>query len=245
MARVTATGAAIALAALLVAACGGASTKTEVFRPKNPLLSDLYLQVRAPSGALPVLARRLRKTKTLGGFSVAVKAHGREDCRFTRALGPDTGASLQKYVGQKVTVRIYGNNDLAPSFCKGFGKALGGGSGAAAAARSQQPRGYGCTYLQRMGNSSTTATVYFTIRVSPRRFGPAWCSEFQHHFHPPLVSGGFGTEKRGTGHRFCALARRAVGAHAALDVYASRRFAGIVTCKMFRSFPPPGFRRTG
>jgi hypothetical protein len=109
-----------------------------------------------------------------------------------------------------------------------------------AAARAQKSHPFRCAYVHHIGDATR---VYFTMSVSPRRLGYAWCVEFQHHFHPALSSHGAGTGKLGTGHRFCVLVRRTPAAHAVLRVYANRSFAGIVTCKAFRTFPPPGFRR--
>jgi len=116
----------IAGSAGLLVACGAGSTKTEVFRPTSPLVSDLYLQVRGSSGAVTAVEDILRHAKQLGGFIVAPKVHGQEDCTITRTITSNAAPAMRKYEGQKVTVWVYGNSSFAPSVCKGL-SGIGGG----------------------------------------------------------------------------------------------------------------------
>lgn len=110
-------------------------------------------------------------------------------------------------------------------------------AGGTATADSQTGHSYHCAYAQQ---STDSIRITYTITVTPTRLGRAWCSQFQHHFHPALPHS---SSSAGRGHRFCVLTRRASGAHAVLDVYADESFAGIATCRAFRTFPPAGFRR--
>ena len=221
----------------LLVACGGTSGKTEVFRPRSLVASDLYLRVHAPSGAMAVLAKRLRKTKTLGGFVVAPDTQGQEDCNFTREIPRNTRAGLRKYVGQKVTVRVYGGSRLAPSFCKGFGKAIGGGSAATA------PRSHGsrCVYVDQVGVRD--AKVFLKISVTPKRLEHSWCTLFRRHYHSPFSARRLQPSRLGAVRKYCAFAFRSPVQHVVLTIFSNRYFGGAVTCGRLRAFPLLGFHR--
>jgi hypothetical protein len=102
----------------LLAASGRSSTKTEVFEAKLPVGVPLYLQLRGPPSAVaaggPIMLNV--PSNQFGGFRAVPKAEGPKHCTY-RVEVPKTRARFQ-YVGQKVTVTVYGTSIFASELCR-------------------------------------------------------------------------------------------------------------------------------
>jgi hypothetical protein len=110
-----------ALCATVFAACGGGGTTTEVFREVNPHVRQIYVQIRGPRGAVPLLARLLRG-KPPRRLIVVRKAHGRRRCSFSTEIGGSSAVGrLKKYAGQKFSMIVYGDVKPANDFCTFLG----------------------------------------------------------------------------------------------------------------------------
>jgi signal peptidase I len=113
----------IALVGSVFVGCGGSGSgsTTVVLRSTNPLLANLYVQVRAPSGATQAIARSLvAEGGSSGAFIVAPAVHGRQNCSHTIQIEtfPVTAPRLRKFGGQQFTVGVYGASKLAPEVCR-------------------------------------------------------------------------------------------------------------------------------
>ena len=111
-----------AVGAILVGCGGGGDSSGVVLRPTSPLLANLYLQVRFPSGAPHPIWRALSQTVSSTGvpvqFIVAPATHGQKDCSITHQIPSDRLASLRKYAGQTLGLAVYGNSRFAQAFCQ-------------------------------------------------------------------------------------------------------------------------------
>lgn len=115
------------MAALLtVAGCGGADNKptNELLRSANPLTSDIYVQVRGPTGAVRHVANAMMTgafTKYGGGFFVPPHLHHRlheqRACLFVHTIEPVDSPGLQAWRGQKITISVSGNRSSAEFYC--------------------------------------------------------------------------------------------------------------------------------
>jgi hypothetical protein len=99
-------------AAFALSACGGAGGKTVALRLANPAFADIYVQLRGPAGVVDAFTRHFTRT---GRLIVAPKVRGQEACSFTR-----------RHAGQKLTIRVYGDNRFAPTVCSGISSGLRG-----------------------------------------------------------------------------------------------------------------------
>ena len=120
----------IAAAAVALAGCGSGST-SEVLRPTNPRWGDVYLQVSGPPGLARIEGGYLRRGSAhMGQLVVTDAAHGPKDCAQTYYLNPMalTPGRLEKFVGKKYTISIYGDSKFAPAVCRSLLKrGLAGG----------------------------------------------------------------------------------------------------------------------
>ena len=116
-------------------ACGGGSaqptstTATEIFKPKSPLASGLYFQFRGPPAIVRNELDLLGHDRQLGGVTVIPRVHGPQDCMYVETIRKDPKAAprLRKYVGQKLTVWVFGRNRFAPTICRALAKVPGVG----------------------------------------------------------------------------------------------------------------------
>jgi hypothetical protein len=110
-----------ALCGIVLVACGGGGTNTEVFREVHPHVRQIYVQIRGPRGAVPLLARLLRG-KPPRRLIVVRKAHGPKRCSFFTEIGGSSAVGrLKKYAGQKFAMTVYGDIKPATDFCTFLG----------------------------------------------------------------------------------------------------------------------------
>ena len=125
--RLTAFALFIVAVAVLLVGCGGSGTSTTVLEPTDPSASGLYISITAPSPVVDLIAHY-----ALGrGAAVIVvsKPQGPQVCSYrtkiTEAMThsnttPAEAGTMSKYVGQPITLVIYGTNPEIPTLCKGF-----------------------------------------------------------------------------------------------------------------------------
>ncbi len=111
--------------ALVVARCGGSSTSTTVLEPTDPTLAGLYISISAPSPVVDYIAHWALGASS--GTIVVSKPQGPQVCsrqtKLTDAMiqyrvTPAEKARFTKYIGEPVTLTIYGTNPGIPAFCK-------------------------------------------------------------------------------------------------------------------------------
>jgi hypothetical protein len=102
-----------------MAGCGGSHPRTAVLRGTNPLLSDIYLRITGPGGAVYYIAQRFRRgggfkgfrfRKTAGSERVFLPPSVRERklCASTHIIRADDAPQLQKWRGKTLEITIYG-----------------------------------------------------------------------------------------------------------------------------------------
>jgi hypothetical protein len=113
----TARGAVLAvLIALSASACGGSGQATYVVRvPHSP---NLYLKIVGPKGGAirPIAITRMLSGSDRG--TIVPSPHGRQDCTYTHSIGYGGQKYLRKYIGQKMTVALYGKARSLPRDCQ-------------------------------------------------------------------------------------------------------------------------------
>jgi hypothetical protein len=123
--RIATLAAALTAVMLIVSACAGGSTKTQVLRLRsaNPLTSDLYVRVRGPAGAVSYIAQGL----TRGAFSqgsagdfVPPSFKQQRACSFSHTIDTTDPANLQAWLGSKVRISVYGSSAYAATYCRGI-----------------------------------------------------------------------------------------------------------------------------
>jgi hypothetical protein len=116
---------------LAIAGCGGSHPRTEVMRGTGPNLSDIYLRITGPGGAVYYLTQRFRRTSFFDAFQfrrVAVsegvfvppRVRERKLCASTHVIRADDAPQLQKWRGRTLAITIYGRR-TARIFCAVLG----------------------------------------------------------------------------------------------------------------------------
>lgn len=127
--RIAILGAALTALMLVVSACAGGSTKTEVLRLRsaNPLTSDLYVRVKGPAGAVRYIAQGL----TRGAFSegpagsfVPPGLKQEKACSFSHTIDTTDPPNFQAWLGKKVRITVYGTSSYAGTYCHGIGAGI-------------------------------------------------------------------------------------------------------------------------
>ena len=119
----------VALLGLSLVACGGGSSKSVVLRAGNPLGNAVYLQITGSPKAATVVAHLLEHASS-GALVAARAVQGRQVCaRKTHIVTyPVTEASLRRFGGQRITLAIFTDSQLAnAASCRRFVSDLGGG----------------------------------------------------------------------------------------------------------------------
>jgi hypothetical protein len=115
----------VVLAAVLLIAsgCGAGDKPTkQLLRSNVPLTSGLYVQIKGPAGAVNKIANAIetgafRKIKTgavppygEGGSFVPPRPQQHRICISARTIQPVDSPQLQPWLGQKITISVYGNH---------------------------------------------------------------------------------------------------------------------------------------
>jgi hypothetical protein len=104
---------------LAVTGCGSSHPRTEVLRGTNPLLSDVYLRITGPGGAVYYIAQRFRGGGAFKGFRFQKSAGSegvflpprvreRKLCASTHVIQTYDAPQLQKWRGRTLAISIYG-----------------------------------------------------------------------------------------------------------------------------------------
>jgi hypothetical protein len=104
----------VAGASLLVG-CGGSSPSVvlKYTTPTSRVEGPLYIEVRGSSGLVDAIRRTVVRDRSQKGlvFTVVPAAHGAKDCSRTIRFpgGRATSRKLRRFVGQRVTLVMFGN----------------------------------------------------------------------------------------------------------------------------------------
>ena len=107
--------------------CGGSGNKTTVFEPVNPLYSGIFFAVTAPAAIAPVVASAFGRLGQSGGTIVVDKPQGPRVCSqqgkltlLTLSANATSAEAerLRKYVGDAMSIAVYGTNAQIPLLCK-------------------------------------------------------------------------------------------------------------------------------
>jgi hypothetical protein len=149
--RTAAAAAAIGLV-LAASACGD-GTKVEVVRLRsaNPLTQDLFVRVEGPAGAVKYLSQALTTgafRKDQSGFFIPPPRHHRTAlCSFTHTISAEDVPNLQRWIGKRIRLAVYGETSYAGTFCRALRPAITEhpprgarrGSGSGTTSRSRSP----------------------------------------------------------------------------------------------------------
>jgi hypothetical protein len=115
----------VVLAAVMLAAsgCGAGDKPTkQLLRSNVPLTSGLYVQLKGPAGAVNKIANAIetgafRRVKAgavppygQGGSFVPPHTQQHRVCLSARTIQPVDSPELQPWLGQKITITVYGNS---------------------------------------------------------------------------------------------------------------------------------------
>ena len=104
---------------LAMAGCGGGRPRTEVLEGASPSISDVYLRITGPGGAVYYIAQSFRDSaefstfrfhKTAGheGLFVPPSVRERKLCASTHVIRAGDAPQLQKWRGRTLEITIYG-----------------------------------------------------------------------------------------------------------------------------------------
>jgi len=121
----------VAAVALITSSCGASSKPTkQLLRSKNPLTSDIYLQIKGPAGAVSKITDAIESaafTKLKagavprygeGGAFVPPHVQRNQVCLFAETIQPWDSPQLQPWVGKKITFTAYGTKSDSQLFCR-------------------------------------------------------------------------------------------------------------------------------
>jgi hypothetical protein len=108
---------------LVTAGCGSSHPRTEVLRATNPQISDIYLRITGPGGAVYYIAQRFRDGSAFSRFNFHETAAGedlflppsvreRKLCASTHVIQGGDAPQLQKWRGRTLAITIYGTKNL-------------------------------------------------------------------------------------------------------------------------------------
>jgi hypothetical protein len=104
---------------LALAGCGSSHPRTEILRGTNRLLSDVYLRITGPGGAVYYIAQRFRGSGAFKGFRfhktvdservfLPPPVRERKLCASTHVIQTYDAPQLQKWRGRTLEITIYG-----------------------------------------------------------------------------------------------------------------------------------------
>jgi hypothetical protein len=119
---------------LAVAGCGSSHPRTEVLRGADPTLSDIYLRITGPGGAVYYMAQHFRGSREFNGFRFHKTAGSegsflpppvreRKLCASTHVIQDYDAPQLQKWRGRTLAITIYGEK-TSRIFCAVLGGSL-------------------------------------------------------------------------------------------------------------------------
>jgi hypothetical protein len=117
---------------LAIAACGGGRPRTEVLRSTHPL-TDIYIRITGPGGAVSYIAQRFSSSGALDRYSfrraprervfLPPRVRDRKLCASTHIIRRGDAPELQKWRGRTVAISVYGKKTSA-IFCAVLGPVL-------------------------------------------------------------------------------------------------------------------------
>jgi hypothetical protein len=119
---------------LAIAGCGSSHPRTEVLRGVGPDVSDIYLRITGPGGAVYYLAQRFRRTELFDAFRfrrtavsegvfIPPRVRERKLCASTHVIRAYDAPQLQKWRGKTLEITIYGQK-ASRIFCAVLGRDL-------------------------------------------------------------------------------------------------------------------------
>jgi hypothetical protein len=114
---------------LAASACGG-GTKVEAVRLRsaNPLTQDLFVRVEGPAGAVKYLSQALTtgafRKDQIGFFIPPPRHHPRALCSFTHTISAEDVPNLQRWIGKRIRLAVYGQTSYAGTFCRALRPAI-------------------------------------------------------------------------------------------------------------------------